>query len=134
VAKLTPEMKEIAGKMQVWSVATADKDGMPNVVPIAFAKVLSDDEILLVDNFLDKTKANIKADPKVAISVWDLEQLKGYQFKGTARIETSGTVFDEGVKMVESVMPQLETRSAVIVTVTEIYVTTPGPDAGKRLS
>lgn len=134
MAKLTPEMKEIAGKMQVWAVATAGKDGMPNVVPIAFAKVLSDDEILLVDNFLEKTKANIKADPKVAISVWDLEHLTGYQFKGTARIETSGTLFDEGVKMVESVMPQLKTRSAVIVTVKEIYVTSPGPDAGKMVS
>ena len=131
MAKITDEMKEVAGKARGWAVATATKDSTPNVVPIAFAKVLSEDEILLVDNFMVKTKENIKVNPKVAVSVWDFEALKGYQFKGTARIETSGKVFDEGVQMVKSM---LTPKSAVIVKVEEIYVTSPGPDAGKKVS
>ena len=134
MAKITEEMKEVAGKAKGWAVATATKDGVPNVVPIAFGKVLSEDEILLMDVFMGKTKENIKANPKVAASVWDFEAAKGYQFKGTARIETSGKVFDEGVQMVKSRMPQLTPKSAVVVKVDEIYVTSPGPDAGKQVS
>ncbi|MBC8521140.1 MAG: pyridoxamine 5'-phosphate oxidase family protein, partial [Methanomicrobia archaeon] len=104
-----------------------------NVVPIAFGKVLSEDEVLLMDVFMKKTEENLKANPKVAISVWDLDTLTGYQFKGSARLETSGSVFDDGVKMVKSMMPELSPKAAVIVKVDTIYVTSPGPDVGKKV-
>lgn len=134
MAKITDEMKEVAGKTKCYAVATATKDGDPHVIPVAFGKVVSEDEILLMDVFMKKTVENIKANPKVAVSIWDMETLKGYEFKGDARIESSGNVFDEGVQMVKSKMPQLSPRSAVIVKVSSIYVKTPGPDAGKEIS
>ena len=134
MAKITDEMKDIASKAKGWAVATATKDGIPNVVPIGFGKVLSENQILLMDVFMKKTEENIKANPKVAASVWDMEGMKGYQFKGDAKIETSGKVFDEGVQMVKSMMPQLTSKAAVVVEVKEIYITSPGPDAGKLVS
>jgi predicted pyridoxine 5'-phosphate oxidase superfamily flavin-nucleotide-binding protein len=134
MAKITDEMKKVAGKTKCYAVATATKDGDPHVIPVAFGKVISDDEILLMDVFMKKTVENIKANPKVAVSIWDMETLKGYEFKGDASIESSGNVFDEGVQMVKSKMPQLSPRSAVIVKVSSIYVKTPGPDAGKEIS
>ena len=126
-------MKEIVEKSKGFAVATATKEGDPNVVPIAFGKVLSEDEILLMDIFMQKTEANIKANNRVAISVWDMDAMKRYQFKGSARIETSGSVFDGGVKMVKSMMPELSPKAAVIVKVDSVYVTSPGPDAGKKV-
>ena len=135
MATITDEVKEVARKARVWALATVSKDGIPNVVPIAFSKVLSEDEILLMNNFMKKTEENLMANPdKVAVSIWDLGSLKGYQFKGEARIETSGKIFDEGVEMVKSMMPKLPTKSAVIVKVKSIYLTSPGPDAGKKLT
>ena len=134
MAKITEEMKEVAGKTKGFAVATATKDGDPHVIPVAFGKVLSEEEILLMDVFMKRTEENIKANPKIAVSVWDMESLKGYEFKGNARIETSGEVFDEGVKMVKAMMPQLSPKAAVIVTVSSIYVRSPGPDAGKQVS
>ncbi|MDI6884798.1 MAG: pyridoxamine 5'-phosphate oxidase family protein [archaeon] len=128
---ITDEMKEIVGRSKGFAVATATKEGEPNVVPVAFGKVLPEDEILLMDIFMKKTEENIKANPRVAISVWDLDTLRGYQFKGIVRIETSGAIFDEGVKMVKAMMPELNPKAAVIVKVDSIYVTSPGPDAGK---
>jgi len=98
-------MKDIAAKTKGFSLATATKDGDPHVIPVGFGKVLSDDEILLVDVFMKKALENIKANPKVAISVWDYEGLKGYEFKGIARIETLGNAFEDSVKMVKSVFP-----------------------------
>lgn len=135
MAKITDEIKEVTRKAKGWAVATVSKDGIPNVVSIAFGKVLSEDEILLMNCFMKKTEENLKANPdKVAVSIWDYNALKGYQFKGEARIETSGKVFDEGVQMVKSLMPQLSPKGAVIVKVKSIYITSPGPDAGKEVS
>jgi hypothetical protein len=131
MAKITEGMKEVAAQSKLWAVATATKDGEPNVVPIAFAKVLSDDELLLMDNFMKKTRDNIEANPRVAISVWAPGDSKGYQFKGNARVETSGEVFDEGVKWVKASEPGLNPKAAIIVKVTAIYITSPGPHAGE---
>jgi len=134
MVEITDEMKDVAGKAKGWAVATATKDGVPNVVCVAFGKVLSESQILLMDVFMKKTEDNIKANPRVATSVWDMDALQGYQFKGNARLETSGKVFDEGVQMVKSKMPQLTPKAAVIVDVAEIYITSPGPDAGKLVN
>jgi len=134
VAIITEEMKEVAGKTKGFAVATATKEGDPHVIPVAFGKVLSEDELLLVDVFMKKTLENIKANPRVAVSVWDMETVKGYEFKGDARIETSGIFFDESVKMVKSRGPQLNAKAAVIVKVDSVFATSPGPDAGKQLS
>ena len=134
MAKITEEMKEIASKTKGFALATATKDGDPHIIPVGFGKVLSDDELLLVDVFMKKTLENIKTNPKVAVSVWDYDGLKGYEFKGNARIETSGKAFEDSVKMVKSVFPQFDAKAAVVVKVDSIYVRTPGPEAGKLAS
>ena len=133
LAKITDEMKNIASKAKGFALATATKGGDPHVIPVGFGKILSDDELLLVDVFMRKTLENIEANPKVAVSIWDFEGIKGYEFKGTARIETSGSAFDESVRMVKSMLPQLDAKGAVIVKLDSIYLRTPGPDAGRLL-
>jgi len=134
MAKITDEMKDIASRTKGFALATATKEGDPHVIPVGFGEVLSDDELLLVDVFMKKTLENIKANPRVAVSVWDYDGLKGYEFKGNARIETSGKAFEDSVKMVKSVFPQFDARAAVVVKVDSIYVVSPGPEAGKLVS
>ena len=134
MAIITEEMKKVVGKTRMFAVATVSSSGEPNVVPIRWVSVLSDDEILVMDNFMKKTAANIKENPRVAISAWIMEPVTGYQFKGDARVETSGKIFEEGVEMVKSKSPQLNPKAAVIVKVKSIYLTTPGRDAGKEVS
>jgi len=134
MAQVTEEMKQTALKSKGWALATATKDGTPNVVVTAFGRVISENQILLMDVFMNKTRANIEANPNVAVAVWDMETLKGYQFKGTAHFETSGKIFDEGVQMVKSAMPQLTPKAALIVDVKQIYNLTPGPEAGREIA
>jgi predicted pyridoxine 5'-phosphate oxidase superfamily flavin-nucleotide-binding protein len=134
MAKITEDMKRVAEAAGGWAVASANREGELNVVPIGFGKVISDDEILLVKIFEGKTWDNIRANPKVAVSIWDMRSLNGYQFKGNTTIETSGPIFDEGDKMVKAIYPQFSAMAALVVKVDSIYMTTPGPDAGKRLS
>jgi predicted pyridoxine 5'-phosphate oxidase superfamily flavin-nucleotide-binding protein len=122
MAKITDEMKEVAAKTKGFALATVNRDGDPHVIPVGFGKILSGDELLLVDVFMKKTLENMRVNPKVAVSVWDYESLKGYEFKGNARIETSGKAFEESVAMVKSVFPQLDAKGAVIVRVDSILL------------
>ena len=135
MAKLTQDMKDVMEKTRGYAIATCAKDGTPNVVPIHFIKILSDDEIMLADIFMKKTFENIQQNPVMAISVWDwdVKPRKGYQFKGTPRIETSGQIYDMAVEMVKAEKPDLTAKSAVIVKITDIFVTSPGPNAGKNI-
>jgi hypothetical protein len=134
MAKITDEMKDIIRRAKIFAVATVSSWGEPNVVPIAFGKLLSEDEILLVDVFMKKTKENIEANSKVAVSVWTTNGAsKGYQFKGSAKIETSGKAFDEGLEMVKAAEPGLNPKAAVIVKVDSIYLISPGHSAGKQI-
>jgi len=134
MAKITDEMKDVAAKTKGFALATVTRDGEPHVIPVGFGKILSDDELLLVDVFMKKTLENMRANPKVSVSVWDYDGLKGYEFKGNARIETSGKAFEESVTMVKSMLPQLDAKGAVIVKVDSIYLRTPGPEAGKLVT
>ncbi len=64
MVKLTAEMKEAFGKMKVFPVATATKDGTPNVIPLGIAWLMSDDTVWFVDNFMNKTLSNLRVKPQ----------------------------------------------------------------------
>ena len=130
MTQITEEMKAVISKARIFSIATSSQDGTPNVVPITFAKIISDTEFLLMDNFMEKTEANLKANPKVAISCWDVNwqtmEARGYQFKGEAKFEYSGKIFNEGCQWVKSILPPIQPKAAIIVKVDSIYNLEPG--------
>ncbi len=127
MAKLTDEMKALFDEVPVCVFATADKDGIPNAVPIHYGKIMGDTKIMLVDNFMKKTLLNINENPNVSISVW--KGSTGYQFKGTSRIETSGVNFDLGAEMVKKSVP----KGVIIIDIDSIYITSPGSEAGNKV-
>jgi len=132
--RITEEMEEVFAKTHNWVIATATAEGIPNVVPMSYAKVLSKNQLILGDFYLNKTKTNLLTNPHIAVSVWDPDTKRGYQFKGTTRIETSGAIFDEAVAMAEQKGAKAAPKSAVVIAVREIYVITPGADAGKKVA
>jgi len=136
MAKITEEIKGVINQAKVVALATATEAGEPNVVPIAYKKVLSENELLLMSIFMRKTEENIKMNPEVAVSAWYTDSSgssKGYQFKGEARIETSGKIFNEGTKIVQDTEPELIPKGAVIIKVDSIYSISPGPNAGEQI-
>ena len=132
MAKINKEMRTLLEETDIWVLATADNNGIPNAVPILFVKLMDNDSLLLVDNFMKKTVDNISINPNVAISVW--KDLTGYQFKGKAKIETSGPNFETGKKVVQVKEPKLTPKGIVLVDIDSIYITSPGPDAGKEVN
>jgi predicted pyridoxine 5'-phosphate oxidase superfamily flavin-nucleotide-binding protein len=133
-AKITEEMEAVIAKAKSWAIATVSDQGIPNVVPMAFVKVLSKNQLMMVDIFLNKTRTNILVNPRIAVSIWEDATSKGYQFKGKAHFEDSGPIFDNAVAMVKARTDKLKPKAALVVDVQEIFVTSSGADAGKRVA
>jgi len=102
-------------------------------------KILDDETILFVDNFFNKTYANIKAstlnwsyysEPNMALVAYDKDTKQSYQIKGTVEIETEGDRFEIAKKMADS--KKLPGKAAFVFHVKEIYNAIYGPHAGKR--
>ena len=133
MVKLTADMKEAFSKMKVFSIATASKDGIPNVVPLAMVELVNDDTIWITDNFMNKTMSNLRTNPKIAIYIWGPEIKGCFQIKGVTSIKTSGKEYDEMKANVNRKRPELPARSLVIVKITEVFECKPGPTAGAKL-
>jgi predicted pyridoxine 5'-phosphate oxidase superfamily flavin-nucleotide-binding protein len=130
---ITQDMRDIAAKATVYIFATASKDGRPNAVPIGIARIISDDEILLADNFMLKTRWNLEENPVAAVSYWSEEDRYGYQLKGKTRIETSGEEYNKTVRHMEGEKIPLKPKAVVILTVEEAYYIGGSKDSGKNL-
>ncbi|UCH08876.1 MAG: pyridoxamine 5'-phosphate oxidase family protein [Deltaproteobacteria bacterium] len=136
MAKLNQRMKEIFEKQKTIALATATKEGIPNVVPVGMKKIIDDETILISDQYLNKTLKNMEANHRVAIAIWDKSE--GYQIKGTVSTEMSGPRFEETARWVEergkSINKPLRSKGALILKITEIYCVSPGPNAGMRIA
>ncbi len=129
---MTDEMMDAVEKENVVFFATATNEGIPNVVPIGFARPLDNKTILVVDNYMKKTRENLENNAKASLVPRDASKCP-YQFKGSVEIHTSGKYFDDAVDWAQSVMSELSPKAAILLTVEEIYSVKPGPDAGKKV-
>jgi predicted pyridoxine 5'-phosphate oxidase superfamily flavin-nucleotide-binding protein len=136
MAEMSERMQELLIKVPAAVLSTASLDGKPNSVPVGSKKVIDNETILISDQFLNKTLANMKANPKVAVTFWEGQE--GYQLKGTVTIETSGQRYEETAAWIEDLGNKigfpLKSKGAVILHIEEIYGVSPGPGAGKKLA
>ncbi|MFA7301296.1 MAG: pyridoxamine 5'-phosphate oxidase family protein [Candidatus Shapirobacteria bacterium] len=119
--KITLNIKELFEKSVV-AFGTCNSDYIPNVIAVACCKVVADNQVLITDNFFNKTRHNLSANNHVSLSFWnpvDGDNNWGYQFKGTAQVFTEG----KWKKMVDSDPDNvgLAHKAAILVTITEIW-------------
>jgi hypothetical protein len=133
MVKLNADMKELFARTKLFPVATASKAGVPNVVPIAYVKLVSDDTIWIADNFMNKTFANLKENPQVALYMWDPDSKKCFQVKGKVDLKGKGPDFDKMKEWVQSAKPGMPAKTLLVMKVTEVFQCAPGPDAGKKI-
>jgi len=131
MVKLTDEIKESLAVMKIVFLATSTKDGIPNVVPIGAFKLLDDETLLISDQFFQKTLANLKENPKAAISYWG--EKGGFQIKGTVTIHVNDKVFSDDVAWMKELRPNLTPKSAVIMKISDVYQVKAGVGAGKKI-
>ena len=136
MAQMTERMKALFDKVLTVVLSTVSEDGIPNAVPVGAKKIIDDETILMSDQFFNKTLANMKANPRVAVTFW--EDHEGYQLKGSVTIETSGQRFEDAARWIDERSKELgfplKSKGAVILQIEEIYGVAPGPGAGRKLA
>jgi predicted pyridoxine 5'-phosphate oxidase superfamily flavin-nucleotide-binding protein len=131
MANLNSEMKALF-ETQLAIVATASKDGIPNVVPKGSLYVADDKTLAYAEGTGEKTLRNLKENPKITVMSVDRATGDGYQFKGTAELLSSGDFFQKMVKRQEE-RKRPAPKLVVKINVEEIYSVKPGM-AGKRIA
>lgn len=133
MVKMTDEIIEAIGKMKIFPLATASKDGIPNVAPMGAYLVKDSETIWIQDNFMNKTLANVEENPKAAIYIYG-DGAKGcYQIKADVIVKKSGPELAEMKATIEKIKPGLPGKSLLILKVTDVFQCMPGAEAGKKL-
>ena len=129
MARLTGEMKAVFEK-QLAVIATASKDGTPNVGPKGSMHVVDDETLAYAEGTGEKTLRNLQENPKVAVMVVDRENANGYQVKGTAELLNSGNFFEQMARRQEE-RKRPPPKCAVKIKIEEIYSVRTGMTAQK---
>ena len=95
MAKLSEEVKKLINEVRPALVATASKDGKPNVSPKGSFQVVDDEHIAFAEIASPRTIANLRENPRVAAIVYDTATRKGCRVWGKAEIMDSGDLFDK---------------------------------------
>ena len=123
MAKLSDDVKEMIARVVPAFVATASKNGKPNVSPKGSVRVLDDEHVAFAEIASPNTIANIKDNPQVEIMVFDPNTWGGCRIRGKANIVESGDLF-ESFKAQYAPM-KMEVHSAIKVSVEEAIVMPP---------
>jgi len=116
-------------------VATASRDGMPNVAVKGSLQILDAEHLLFADLFSLKTRKNLAENPKIAVMVADNDTRKGYILKGAAELISQGPLYDQTAAALKQKLPQLPPPKYVVrITVEAIFDQSLGPDAGKQIA
>lgn len=130
--KLSDEIKAMIQKNGKFSFATASKKGVPNVVPVGML-FLRDEQIWVVDNYMDKTLANLKENPIASFFLWNPDDKESYQIKGKVTIENSGKDYEEAVMIAHQKRETFPAKNLLKMDICAVYYTTPGDKAGKKV-
>jgi len=128
---LTDDMQRVVNEQRLGFVATVCPDGTPNLSPKGTTTVWDDDHLVFADIHSPGTVANLRQNPAVEINVVDPEVRKGYRFKGTATILTSGEIFETFVAFYRERGTQYPIKSIVLVKVLRATaIISPAYDSG----
>jgi uncharacterized pyridoxamine 5'-phosphate oxidase family protein len=81
MVRIPDDIKEFIENQGIFAVGTSGGNNTPNVSPRIFFKV-EEDAIYWLDFFKHKSFKNMQTNPWVTISIFDKDDLKGFQFRG----------------------------------------------------
>jgi len=93
------------------------RDDLPNVIAVAYVKVVGLDKIVITDNYMQHTKKNLEENPNVCLAVWD-KDWRGYKIIGKAEYHASDKWFDFIKTMPEN--KDCPAKGAILIKVSNI--------------
>ncbi len=132
--KIPREIQEFLNGKVGW-VATAAKDGTPNVSIKGSLRLIDDEHLVFADINSQKTRRNLLENPKVAIMVYDSDAKKAFMFSGSAELFEKDPLYDRIAQGMKERMPHLPAPKYVVkVTVEAIFDQSGGPSGGKQIA
>ncbi len=99
-------------------LTTVDTQGVPNTIYVTCVKKISEEKIVVADNKMDKTQANIKTGGTVNL-LYITKDKKAYQIKGFPEYHTSGNIYEDMKNgWLDKKYPG---RAAVVIKIDEVY-------------
>ena len=95
MGKLSEEVKAAIAEIRPAIIATASRDGKPNVSAKGSFRVLDDDHVLFADINSPRTIANLRENPYVSILAVHPKTLRGCRIWGKGEILESGDLFEQ---------------------------------------
>jgi predicted pyridoxine 5'-phosphate oxidase superfamily flavin-nucleotide-binding protein len=94
---ITKKIGELLKAREFVSVATCDFQGNPNVAP-KFILKLENNFIYLIDYVIGRSYEHLKENPRVSLSIMNLDNLTGYQVNGSAELIKEGKDHEQLLK------------------------------------
>ena len=94
------------------ALATITLENKPNVIGVASVKVVSENQVLITDNYMNQTRKDIENNKNVCLAVWD-KNLKGIKLVGEAEYFTNGKWKEFVEQMQEN--KELPAKGAILV-------------------
>jgi len=128
---LTNEIKSLIEQQKLGYVATVSPDNTPNLSPKGTISVWDDEHLVFADIKSPKTMANLEKNPSLEINVVDPITRKGYRFKGTGTILSSGQEYDKIISYYSNIGIKSKIGRVVLIKVSSVNnVTSPLYDLG----
>ena len=115
---LTDEAKKAIAEIRPSLVATASRNGKPNVSAKGSMRVLDDEHVVFADIASPRTVVNIRENPRVAVICLDAAARSGCRIWGQGSILNSGELFDQ--LSAEYAEKNMEVKNVVKVAVEEV--------------
>ena len=117
---LTQEIKEFVKQTKLGFVATVCPDGTPNLSPKGTTTVWDDDHLVFADIYSPGTITNLLINPSIEINIVDVFTRIGYRFKGSGKVLSDGSLFDEVIAFYKNAGSKYTINNVVLVKVERI--------------
>jgi predicted pyridoxine 5'-phosphate oxidase superfamily flavin-nucleotide-binding protein len=133
MVQMTTEIMEAFHACRIFPLATASRDGEPNVAPMG-AVYLRDPETIWIGNqFMKTTLENVMENPRACLYVWGPGTRGCYKIKGDVEVRIRGRDYETMRNEVKKVRPDLHCKSLLVMKITSVYNCAAGDHAGERL-
>lgn len=121
-------------RQRIGYVATVNPDNSPNLSPKGTLSAYDSKTLVFADIASPNTVRNILYNPRIEVNVVDVFSRKGFRFKGTARVISSGLEFNEFLlfyKQRGATTPPEKIKHIVLIDVHEVSeIYSPAYDEG----
>ena len=117
---ITEEIKNFVNFQKLGYVATVSIDNTPNLSPKGTIMVLDELHIVFANIQSPKTVENLKHNSSIEVNVVDPFSRKGYRFKGTAEVISSGDKFNKIISYYKTSGVKSSIKSVILVKIEKL--------------